>query len=338
MQSPRDDRSAALPATAAGPFGRPILPTRDWPLDAPLIAAETAWRQFPPDAALAPSVLSGPVLVTRWTDSSSGREWVAQAPQNYHTVALALKRTHLALFVNDTLIHDGVVERGMVQISTPISLNRCITRAPSDFMHIYVSRRYVAEYRKNLTDERGIASLTDPLKFTRDSHITRLTTTLVDALCGTSACHRVYADGIALAIVARLLATTLTASRAVPAQKRKAAPLESQPLRQVIEHMDARIDEPITLIELASTIGLSPMHFAARFRAATGSSPLAFLLNRRIERAKELLVKTDSPIVDIAMDVGFSTQAHFTTVFRRVVDETPYRWRAIHARACNERL
>ncbi len=69
------------------------------------------------------------------------------------------------------------------------------------------------------------------------------------------------------------------------------------------------------------------MHFAAQFRVATGLRPHEYLLQRRIERAQELLLNSRMPLVEIAFEVGFKTQAHFTTVFARVVGETPNVWR-----------
>jgi AraC-like DNA-binding protein len=91
--------------------------------------------------------------------------------------------------------------------------------------------------------------------------------------------------------------------------------------------MEANLAEPISLADIASAAGLSRMHFAAQFRAATGLRPHEYLLQRRIERAQELLLNSRLPLVEIAFDVGFKTQAHFTTVFARFVNETPNSWR-----------
>jgi len=71
------------------------------------------------------------------------------------------------------------------------------------------------------------------------------------------------------------------------------------------------------------------MHFAAQFRAATGLRPHEFVLRRRIERAQSLLLQSRLTSLDIALSTGFRSQAHFTTVFKRLVGETPARWRAI---------
>ena len=69
------------------------------------------------------------------------------------------------------------------------------------------------------------------------------------------------------------------------------------------------------------------MHFAAQFRVSTGIRPHEYLLRRRIERARDLLLQHDSSIADIALSVGFQAQSHFTTVFKRFMGDTPHQWR-----------
>jgi AraC family transcriptional regulator len=99
-------------------------------------------------------------------------------------------------------------------------------------------------------------------------------------------------------------------------------------LRRVEQHIAAHFERSISLSELANVAGLSRMHFAAQFRAATGYRPREYLLNHRIEHAKSLLTTTGRPLAEIALAVGFSTQAHFSTVFKRISGHTPARWRS----------
>src|SRR6266702_4257576 len=99
-------------------------------------------------------------------------------------------------------------------------------------------------------------------------------------------------------------------------------------LRRVEQHIAAHFERGISLSELADVAGLSRMHFAAQFRAATGYRPREYLLNHRIEHAKSLLTATNRPLAEIALAVGFSTQAHFSTVFKRISGQTPARWRS----------
>jgi AraC family transcriptional regulator len=72
------------------------------------------------------------------------------------------------------------------------------------------------------------------------------------------------------------------------------------------------------------------MHFAAQFRAAVGMRPHQYLLKRRIERAEALLKQAEISLVEVALTVGFQTQAHFTTVFKRFAGDTPYQWRSAY--------
>lgn len=97
-------------------------------------------------------------------------------------------------------------------------------------------------------------------------------------------------------------------------------------LRRVQEYITAGIAERITLSDLASVAGLSRMHFAAQFRAATGRSPHDYLLQQRIGCAKAAMAGHDVALAEVALSVGFQTQSHFSTVFKRMTGESPGRW------------
>lgn len=129
-----------------------------------------------------------------------------------------------------------------------------------------------------------------------------------------------------LALIARLLGMA-AAAPSEPAPTGTVRALPKWRLRRVLDHIDAHIAGPITLADLAAVAGISRMYFASQFRAATGMRPHECVLRKRIEHAQRLLVATTGSLVDIAGDVGFQTQAHFTTVFKRFVGDTPNRWR-----------
>jgi AraC family transcriptional regulator len=120
------------------------------------------------------------------------------------------------------------------------------------------------------------------------------------------------------------------ASARPPVNGRKLQALQKWRLKRVRDYIDAHMSARITLHNLAAVAGLSRMHFASQFRLATGLRPHEFLLQRRVRRAQELMKDTTMPIVEIALAVGFQTQAHFSTVFRRSVGCTPRRWRTLN--------
>ena len=133
-------------------------------------------------------------------------------------------------------------------------------------------------------------------------------------------------NALRLALVASLF-ETLVPSPPANAEKPAAPGLSRRRLLRVLAYIDANIGEPITLANLATAAGLSRMYFARQFRAATGVRPHEYVLRRRVERAQQLLTATSDALVDIALSVGFQTQAHFTTVFKKIVGNTPRQWR-----------
>lgn len=135
----------------------------------------------------------------------------------------------------------------------------------------------------------------------------------------------IYVNAISVATVTRLICTS---ARSIPsATGRSGTGLQNWRLKRVIDHVDARLAETITLAGMAKVAGLTRMHFARQFKAATGMRPHEYVLRRRIERAKELLRNSRFTLVDIALGVGFQTQSHFATVFKRFVGRTPHQWR-----------
>ena len=101
--------------------------------------------------------------------------------------------------------------------------------------------------------------------------------------------------------------------------------------RLVTEILRAHLDGSVRLADLAQACQLSVSHFARSFKASFGVTCHRWLIQRRIERAKELLALTKIPLADVAIQSGFSDQAAFTRTFHRVVGVTPGRWRHGHA-------
>jgi AraC-like DNA-binding protein len=118
---------------------------------------------------------------------------------------------------------------------------------------------------------------------------------------------------------------------AVPPPKggRRVEALQKWRLRRVMKYIDDHVGHRVTLADMAAAAGLTSMHFAAQFRCATGMRPHDYLLQRRIGQACELLRNTRLRLVEVALSVGFQTQPHFTTVFKRIVGQTPVRWRRL---------
>ena len=98
-------------------------------------------------------------------------------------------------------------------------------------------------------------------------------------------------------------------------------------MRRIIGYIDTNLNDRIAVAELAAMAKLGASHFRRAFKACFGISPHAYLIERRIRRAQDLMMTTDCSICEIALAAGFADQAHLTTRFHRVVGTTPHAWR-----------
>jgi AraC family transcriptional regulator len=105
--------------------------------------------------------------------------------------------------------------------------------------------------------------------------------------------------------------------------------LRSRMLLRVLDRMMAELATDLDLNTLAFESGYSRSHFLRTFRAAMGCSPHQCLTRLRIEQAKTLLREKSFSLIDIALDCGFSSHAHFSNTFRQIVGVTPSEYRRL---------
>lgn len=113
-------------------------------------------------------------------------------------------------------------------------------------------------------------------------------------------------------------------------QKKLAIPgnaLDAVKLRQIQDYIEDHLAEDISIEDMAALIPMSQFHFARAFKTATGETPHKYLTQRRIERAKVFLTVTKLAIAEVAYQVGFSNQSHFTAHFRKAMGVTPKDYR-----------
>jgi AraC family transcriptional regulator len=98
-------------------------------------------------------------------------------------------------------------------------------------------------------------------------------------------------------------------------------------LRRIKELVHAKIEDELTLHEMAESVGLTTAHFSQMFRKSTGESPHQFVLRQRVERAKGMLRAGEIRVLDVAIACGFKTQQHFARVFRQLCGASPTEYR-----------
>lgn len=101
---------------------------------------------------------------------------------------------------------------------------------------------------------------------------------------------------------------------------------EPAAVRRAREYLDAHLDRPVELADLADAVGLSRFHLLRVFRSTVGTTPHGYLTDRRVQQAKELL-SGDLPLAEVAVACGFCDQAHLNRVFKARVGVAPGQYR-----------
>ena len=117
------------------------------------------------------------------------------------------------------------------------------------------------------------------------------------------------------------------ASDAAGIERRSAAGTLPEGLRRAFEYIENNLTSRLKWDELAAAVGVHPFRLARSFKRATGTTLHRYIMATRVRRAMELLVGERASIAELALDVGFSSQSHLTTLFRKYTGTTPAAFR-----------
>lgn len=283
----------------------------DFPQPTHAFPCERKWRQPEQGGWIA----AEDITISRWTCAQpAARREEATTPPDRYFIAIALKTTRLKLTRGNQSIFDGIMPAGTLYLGAPSKQLSAQFDAPCDFLHFHICVCCFPSLQSG-TDASTPEGLND-LVLLRDPFAEQLAKALTD--------HGNSTDQDFIRCIGQTLALHV-ARRELPRTKVNALP--KWRLRRVEEYVGTHFDHCISLSDLARVAGLSRMHFAAQFRAATGYRPREYLLHQRIEHAKSLLSNSKTSLAEVALAVGFCTQAHFSTVFKRITGDTPARWR-----------
>jgi AraC family transcriptional regulator len=159
---------------------------------------------------------------------------------------------------------------------------------------------------------------------TRDPHIEQLVKRLLGESVTKSYASRICAEAVATELAVHCLRNHCVINGAA-ADHGYGLPIYK--VRRATEFIEENLREDLTLDRLSELLAMSPGHFAHAFKTTTGLAPHHYVVERRIDRAKGLLRKTELPIAEIAHRVGFHNQSNFSFAFRRATGVTPRRFR-----------
>lgn len=197
---------------------------------------------------------------------------------------------------------------------------RLRAEGPQDMIFLALPAAFLTELRERagFGAEELVAGNTD---YFHDGRVIRLVLSIWTACRDPSAAAVLTVDSLLLALVARLLQRR---RRGIVTSR---APLSDRELRIIADAVEAQIETPVRLDELAMTIGLTRFQFARSFREKTGQPPHQYVLARRLNRARTLLVQPRMTLTEIAYACGFASQSHMSDTFRSHLGITPGAYR-----------
>ena len=188
--------------------------------------------------------------------------------------------------------------------------------APCDMVSVRLAPRLVAETAEALALPSERAQLA-PRLGARDPLIEHVVRALAAELAAPAPAGRVYADSLATALTTRLL----QGFASVGAAGRQT--LSKPQMRRIVEFVEANLDGELSLERVAEVAGISIPHLTTLFRRTMGQSVHAYVMERRVQRARALLLDKRMTISEVALETGFAHQSHLARWMRRLLGVTP---------------
>ena len=192
-----------------------------------------------------------------------------------------------------------------------------------DELQIFVDPRLLVEAAAEFSDKTF--GLVEGIGI-RDPMVSVIAARIVEELSNPGSSSKLLGEAMAHALTAQLLSRHSN-FRPVTAMLRIDMPAHK--VRAAIEYIEAHLNHDLSIDVIAAAVNMSAFRFARGFKKETGRSPHQFLLERRVEFAKDLLRSTARNLADIAQSVGFANQSHFATVFRQRCQITPTAYRVL---------
>ncbi|MGK7940945.1 MAG: helix-turn-helix domain-containing protein [Crocosphaera sp.] len=242
-----------------------------------------------------------------------------------HTVFISVSQRPLEyLQVQDGVSYNGLYRPGEILI-TPANVPLFVRwKGQENCLQIQIKTEFLHNIaQETLSCDRNLFQLMPQFQV-HDSHIQGITMMLLEECQKQVSNNQLYLDSLANILAVNLIRHHGTTQPVLPVYQGGLSPYQ---LSQIFDYIDAHLEQHLKLEDLAQLLDLSQFHFSRLFKQSVGLSPHQYLIEQRIERAKQLLKKTNQSILDIALNCGFSSHSHLSKQFRQVTGMTPKAYR-----------
>lgn len=282
-------------------------------------------RKYPASGLLGSSAELGWSMISAELRSHSACQTPLIVPQHTEVcLVVAGNRNGLVRRTGAGQSHQSVPRTGAISLS-PIGVcdnEVTMTASIPQTLHLYLPAAVFERLNDDFNLPVAPAHSIRYVAGIRDEVIRHIGCSIVAELANQTAGGRMYVETVSLTLVARLLQKYCDSGACAPTET-SAHSLDRIRLRRVLDYIAANIADNITLADLAGVAGYSPFHFARNFSLAMGMPPHRYISRMRIERAMADLAAGKLPIVEIALNAQFSSQASFTRAFHHATGMTP---------------
>lgn len=292
-----------------------------------LIRPEMAWR-VPPERLVLMNGGQVSVMLSRWSNSAAEgvEEHVSDVKYDSYVLTVRRRRLSAELFIGDRCLWRGKSPAGELFMTGPKRGRwRAIIHGKYDHLRVYLPQELLRECHEHIVGRSSAASMELFETATVDDEgLRHLAYAFQAAETHSHAAGLSFIDALGVAFAGRLVAVLHGKGTHERDQRAKAT---HSRLSALIEYIEEHLGKELYLAHLSEVSGLTRYQLVEQFRAATGLPPYAYILRRRIVRAQEFLERPGASIVRVALDLGFSSQGHFTEAFKKSVGVSPGEWR-----------
>ena len=219
----------------------------------------------------------------------------------------------------DSLRFKGFAQAGSINIHSAGSMASCCWSEAISFVRLDIAPQFIQQVAEQVDTNSHHSQELINIAHTHDAKILQISQWLLDEQASDGAGGQLYVDSLLNLLAVHLLRTYTTQFH----EARSPQHLTQQQISRAIDYMHAHLDQDISLEILAQAVNLSPSHLRRLFKQATGIAPHQYLINLRVNRAKELLLSRRFSIHEVAAEVGFADQSHLHRHFKRTFGVTP---------------